>query len=70
MGGSKGGSVGSYSSGSADPVGDVLGKYGTNAAGGHIAKVSTSYLRRYGSGVARLGGERRLETLVDNIAAV
>lgn len=40
MGGSRGGSVGSYSSGSADPVGDVLGKYGTNDSQGRIAKVS------------------------------
>lgn len=38
MGGSRAGSVGSYSSGSAS-VGDVLGKYGTNAADGTIAKV-------------------------------
>lgn len=39
MGGSKGGSVGSYSSGSADNVGNVLDKYGANETGGKIAKV-------------------------------
>ncbi|CAM9949622.1 unnamed protein product, partial [Ectocarpus fasciculatus] len=38
MGGSRGGSVGSYSSGSADHV-DVVGKYGANDTQGKIAKM-------------------------------
>lgn len=40
MGGSRAGSVGSYSSASANPVGDVLGKYGNDALEGKIAKVA------------------------------
>lgn len=39
MGGSRGGSVGSYSSGSANNV-DVAGKYGANDTQGKIAKVT------------------------------
>lgn len=40
MGGSKGGSVGSYSSGSGEAVGNVLEKYGANETEGKISKVS------------------------------
>ena len=47
MGGSKGGSVGSYSSGSADPVGNVLDKYGANETGGKIAKVILTPIPSY-----------------------
>lgn len=41
MGGSRGGSVGSYSSGSANNV-DVAGKYGADDTKGKIAKVQVA----------------------------